>query len=89
MSQGYHTNAKTNMHSREIIQQSDLTDIELAERFEINEKTVSKWSEGADISKSKNINSNYLSNISKETIKRCRYVKLGGACSLLLRFKRV
>lgn len=43
MSQGYHTNAKTNMHSREIIQQSDLTNIELAERFEINEKTVSKW----------------------------------------------
>jgi len=43
MSQGYHTNAKTNMHSREIIQQSTLTNIELAERFEINEKTVSKW----------------------------------------------
>jgi transposase-like protein len=31
------------MHSREIIQQSNLTNIELAERFEINEKTVSKW----------------------------------------------
>jgi transposase InsO family protein len=43
MSQGYHTNAKTNMHSREIIQQSTLTNTELAERFEINEKTVSKW----------------------------------------------
>jgi transposase InsO family protein len=43
MSQGYHTNAKTNMHSREIIQQSSLTNIELAERFEIDEKTVSKW----------------------------------------------
>ena len=43
MSQGYHTNATTNMHSREIIQQSTLTNIELAERFEINEKTVSKW----------------------------------------------
>jgi len=43
MPQGYHTNAKTNMHSREIIQQSNLTNIELAERFEINEKTAAKW----------------------------------------------
>jgi transposase-like protein len=43
MSQGYHTNAKTNLHSREIIQQSSLTNIELSERFEIDEKTVSKW----------------------------------------------
>jgi len=43
MSQSYHTNAKTNMHSREIIQQSTLTNSELAERFRINEKTVSKW----------------------------------------------
>jgi len=43
MSQGYHTNAKTNLHSREIIQQSSLTNTELSERFEINEKTVSKW----------------------------------------------
>jgi len=40
MPQGYHTNAKNNMHSREIIQQPNLTNIELAERFEINEKTV-------------------------------------------------
>jgi len=43
MSQGYHTNATTNMHSREIIQQSSLSNSELSERFEINEKTVSKW----------------------------------------------
>ncbi|MCF6204370.1 MAG: DDE-type integrase/transposase/recombinase [Methylococcaceae bacterium] len=43
MSQSYHTNAKTNMHSREIIQQSNFTNTELAERFEINEKTVFKW----------------------------------------------
>lgn len=43
MSQGYHTNAKTNLHSREIIQQSSLSNIELSKRFEINEKTVSKW----------------------------------------------
>lgn len=43
MPQGYHTNAKTNSHSREIIQQSELTNTELSERFEITEKTVSKW----------------------------------------------
>jgi transposase InsO family protein len=43
MSQGYHTNAKTNSHSREIIQQSSQTSYELSKRFEINEKTVSKW----------------------------------------------
>jgi|GEM_PF-2131748 hypothetical protein len=43
MSQGYHTNAKTNSHSREIIQQSTLTNSELSQRFEITEKTVSKW----------------------------------------------
>lgn len=43
MPQGYHTNAKTNSHSREIIQQSTLTNVELSKRFEINEKTVSKW----------------------------------------------
>jgi transposase-like protein len=43
MSQGYHTNAKTNSHSREIIQQSSQTGYELSKRFEINERTVSKW----------------------------------------------
>ncbi len=43
MPQGYHMNATTNLHSREIIQQSSLSNTELAERFNINEKTVSKW----------------------------------------------
>ena len=49
MSQSYHTNAKTNSHSREIIQQSSLTNIELSKRFKINEKTVSKWRKRADV----------------------------------------
>ena len=49
MSQSYHTNAKTNTHSREIIQQSSLRNSELAERFEINEKTVSKWKNRTDV----------------------------------------
>ena len=49
MSQSYHTNAKTNSHSREIIQQSSLKNRELAERFEINEKTVSKWKNRTEV----------------------------------------
>ena len=49
MSQGYHTNAKTNSHSREIIQQSSLSNIELSKRFEINEKTVSKWKNRTEV----------------------------------------
>ncbi len=43
MSQVYHSNAKLNQHSRKIIQNSELTNIELAQRFNINEKTVAKW----------------------------------------------
>ena len=43
MPQGYHTNAITNVHSREIIQQSSLSNVELSERFKIDEKTVFKW----------------------------------------------
>jgi len=42
MPQDYHTNVKTNSHSRKIIQQSSLTNSELSELFEINEKTASK-----------------------------------------------
>ena len=43
MSQVYHSNAKLNQHSREIIQKSALTNVELARRFTVNEKTISKW----------------------------------------------
>ncbi len=43
MHQGYHTNATANRHSREIIQQSSLSNVELSKCFEINEKTASKW----------------------------------------------
>lgn len=49
MNQSYHTNAKTNSHSREIIQQSSLTNVELSKRFEINEKTVSKWKNRTEV----------------------------------------
>jgi len=45
MSQGHRTNAATNLHSREIIQQSSLSNTELAKRFGINEKTVSNMKE--------------------------------------------
>lgn len=43
MSQVYHPNAKLNQHSRKIIQNSELTNVELAVRFNVNEKSISKW----------------------------------------------
>ena len=43
MSQVYHSNAKLNKHSRGIIQNSELTNIELAQKFNVNEKTVRRW----------------------------------------------
>ena len=45
MSQIYHSNAKTNQHVREIIQKSDLTNVELAKKYNVNIKTISKWKE--------------------------------------------
>ncbi len=42
MSQIYHSNARTNQHVREIIQRSDLTNVELAQKYNINVKTVAK-----------------------------------------------
>ena len=41
--QVYHSNARTNQHVREIIQKSDLTNVELAQKYNINVKTVAKW----------------------------------------------
>ncbi len=43
MSQVYHSNAKLNQHSREIIQNSELTNVELAEQFNTDKKTIAKW----------------------------------------------
>ena len=42
MSQVYDSNARTNQHIREIIQKSDLTNIELSQIYNINVKTVGK-----------------------------------------------
>jgi len=42
MSQVYHSNARTNQHLREIIQKSKLTNVELANRYSVNAKTISK-----------------------------------------------
>ena len=39
MSQVYDSNARTNQHIREIIQKSDLTNIELSQIYNINVKT--------------------------------------------------
>ena len=43
MSQTYHSNARTNQHIREIIQKSNLTNVELANNYNLNIKTISKW----------------------------------------------
>jgi len=43
MSQVYHSNARTNQHVREIIQNSDLTNTELAAKYNVNVQTISKW----------------------------------------------
>jgi len=42
MSQVYHSNARTNQHTRGIIQESELTNVELANRYSVNVKTISK-----------------------------------------------
>jgi len=42
MSQVYHSNARTNQHVREMIQKSDLTNVELANKYAVNVKTISK-----------------------------------------------
>ena len=46
MSQTYHSNARTNQHIREIIQKSNLTNVELANNYNLNIKTISKWKIG-------------------------------------------
>ena len=43
MCQVYHQNAKLNKHLRESIQRSRLTNNELAQKYEVNEKTIRKW----------------------------------------------
>ena len=40
MSQVYHSNAKTNQHLREIIQKSNLTNVELSNNYNVNVKTI-------------------------------------------------
>lgn len=43
MKQSYHSNSKTNIHIRREIQTSNLSNSELASKFSISTKTVSKW----------------------------------------------
>ena len=43
MSQVYHSNARTNQHVRGIIQESHLTNTELANKYNVNVGTISKW----------------------------------------------
>jgi len=59
MSQVYHSNAKLNKHSREIIQNSELTNIELAQKFNVNEKSIRKW-RGRDFTEDKSSRPNTI-----------------------------
>ena len=43
MLQVYHSNARTNQHVRGIIQNSDLTNAELADKYNVSIGTISKW----------------------------------------------
>jgi len=43
MKQIYHTNAKTNEHIRSKIKESELSNVELAEKYSISTNTVRKW----------------------------------------------
>ena len=43
MKQAYHSNASTNLHMRLEISKSNLTNSELAIKYNISEPTVSKW----------------------------------------------
>ena len=43
MKQGYHSNAVTNLHIRSKINNSSLTKLELSNRFNVSEATVSNW----------------------------------------------
>jgi len=43
MAQNYHSNAKTNQHSREMIQQSQLSRSKLAGQYGVHVNTIAKW----------------------------------------------
>jgi transposase InsO family protein len=75
MCQVYHSNASTNQHVRAIIQQSDLTNVELANKYNINIKTVKKWrcrDYQEDKSSSPNTIHYALSDLDKELIRVVR-----------------
>jgi len=43
MKQNYHSNATTNVHLRQKIQKSNLTNIDLSLRYGVSTKTIFKW----------------------------------------------
>jgi len=75
MSQVYHSNARTNQHVREIIQNSNLTNTELAAKYCVNIQTISKWRnrEFTEDKSSRPDNINYaLTPLEKEIIRAVR-----------------
>ncbi|MCP4054889.1 MAG: transposase family protein, partial [Mesoflavibacter sp.] len=71
----YHTNAKTNSHSRAIIQNSSMNNIQLSQQMHVGVKTISKWRKRKfiedKISRPKTIY-RALSDIERETIRVIR-----------------
>ena len=75
MSQVYHSNAKTNQHQRQIIQQSCCSDVELAKLYNINVKTVAKHKKRdftADKSSRPKLINYSLNEIEKEVVRVVR-----------------
>ena len=75
MSQVYHSNARVNQHTRRIIQKSDLTNVELANKYSVNVKTIAKH-KNRDFTKDKSSKPNKihyaLSPLEKEIIRVVR-----------------
>ncbi len=49
MKQNYHSNAKTNVHLRTVIQKSNLTNVELSLKHGVSTKTICKWRSRTDL----------------------------------------
>ena len=43
MKQENHSNARTNIYVRELIHNSNLTNLELSKKFEVSQNTICKW----------------------------------------------
>ncbi len=70
MKQEYHSNAVTNLHIRSQIQESNLTNFELANIYKTSEATISKWKNREKLTdkSSRPININYALSSMEEAL---------------------